>query len=72
MSEFRTGYRFWKPPVNGVPEATSGGYGITICPGLGQWVLLHPVRETPGFSRGDSPKNTVPVEDVVAFLEAFK
>jgi len=60
-----SGYFLWKAPINGLPEFTSGGFGISILPGFGQWVLLHP-------SRKPIPKDAIAVEDVVKFLENKK
>ena len=34
-------YAFWKMPANSLPEFTSGGNGVSVIPGFGQWVLLH-------------------------------
>lgn len=56
-------YYFWKAPINGMPEFSSGGHGVTVIPGLGQWVLLHPVRGTP-------PEGAIHADKVIAFLEA--
>lgn len=56
-------YLFHKIPSGNFPEVS--GHGITILPGFGQWVLLHPVR-------GESPKGAIPVSAVVDFLEKQK
>lgn len=61
-----TDYYFWKAPVNGAPEFTSGGHGVTVLPGMGNWVLLNPVRTEP------LPEGAVPVADVVRFLEGAR
>lgn len=58
-------YRFWKAPMNGMPEYTSGGNGVSVNPGFGQWVLLHPRPD------GKWPEGSVPVDEVIKFLEQF-
>jgi hypothetical protein len=58
-----TGYMFWKNSTNRTPEAESGGHGVGIVPGLGDWVLLHP-------SHNPMPKDAIPVEEVVGFLNS--
>lgn len=40
-------YSFFKAPANGLPEFTSGGYGVTIIPGFGDWVLIGPASKYP-------------------------
>jgi hypothetical protein len=62
-----TGYKFWKAPTNGLPEYTSGGYSVSVIPGFGQWVLLGPFRDK---RIAEEQIDTIPVEDVVAFLES--
>lgn len=56
-----SGYFFWKAPASGLPEYTSGGFGVTIIPGFGQWVLLHGIRKI--------PEDAISVETVVEYLE---
>lgn len=56
-------YYFWKDPTNGMPEFTSGGHGVSIIPGLGEWVLLHKCSQT-------IPKSAIPASAVVDFLDA--
>ena len=59
-----TTYYFWKAPYDGAPEFTSGGNGISIIPGMGQWVLLHPSKKI--------PEDAISVQSVVDFLEKVK
>jgi hypothetical protein len=54
-------YYFWKAPTNGLPEFTGGGHGVTVIPGMGQFVLLHK-------SVRDIPKEAISVERVIEFL----
>lgn len=56
-------YFLWKAPVDGPPEFTSGGFGVTVLPGFGQWVIIH------GHVRA-APSGAIPVADVVSLLEA--
>ena len=58
-----TGYVFWKNINNRLPESESGGHGVSIVPGFGEWVLLHP-------SHKPMPRDATPVEDVVEFLNS--
>ena len=57
-------YALWHAPVDGLPEFKSGGYGVTVLPGFGQWVLLH------CHIRRDLPPDAIPLEELVAWLEA--
>lgn len=56
-----SGYAFWKVPPHSLPEAS--GHGVTVIPGFGPWVLVHPSAAIAGH---------VAVEDVVAFLDATR
>jgi hypothetical protein len=53
-----TNYFFIKFPHDGIPEAS--GYGVTVIPGFGQWMLT---------SGEDIPEGAIPVSDIVEFLE---
>lgn len=56
-------YYFWRAPVHGLPEFTSGGHGISVIPGLEQFVLIHAtVRKV--------PPDAIPARKVVSFLHA--
>lgn len=64
-------YAFCKVPKDGCPEYTSGGYGVHVIPGFGQWVLLN-IGSSP-HADGRLPVGDcamVPAADVVAFLDA--
>lgn len=54
-------YFFRRFPYDGLPEAS--GYGITIIPGFGQWMLC----STP--DENEIPNDGISVERVVSFLE---
>lgn len=55
-------YYFWEAPINGLPEFTSGAHGVTIIPGMRQFVLLHATVRRP------IPADAIPASDVHAFL----
>jgi hypothetical protein len=55
-------YYFWKAPLDGLPELTSGGCGVRIIPGIGPFVQLYPGSK-------EVPKDAIPASVVLAFLQ---
>jgi hypothetical protein len=56
-------YYFWKAPADGLPEFTSGGHGVCVIPGLGNFVLLDV------DFRGSVPEGAIAASAVRKFLE---